>query len=494
MIPESARDELLELERRYEALRERMRALLGAHPDIIFRVDGDGRILDFHAADPGMLAFAPDKFLGRKLEAVFEPVFAAKARSLIRHALESNETQIWEYSLDIRGEPLHFEARIVPSGPHEVLSIVREVTKQRNDAERARLTEVRLNRAQEVARIGSWERDLNSGVVWWSDETYRLLGLDQETAQASLRTFLERLHPEDVPHVVASMTKSIEERKPYFAHHRVILPDGTRRILNSRAEVVIGDDGNPERLVGTIQDVTERVELEREILALGERERERVALDLHDGLGQTLTGISLSLKALVRRLERGENVSIDDLRRIEHDVQEAMNETRRATRLLSPRMGGLRSALERLVRQLDHGGLRCTVHGRTQHDDHDAEIETHLYRIAQEAISNAVRHSKARYIELHYRCDGHTIELEVLDDGIGLPSEQAAQHRPDGHGLRNMRYRAHMIDGGLDVTRRVGGGTRVFCSCPCRSGNSAGGRGGSRREQSIPDNLTFMAG
>lgn len=478
------RENLLELERRHEALSERMQALLGAHPDIIFRLDGDARILDFHAADPGMLAFAPDKFLGRKVEAVFEPDFAAKARSLIRRALESNETQTWEYSLDIRGRTLLFESRIVPSGPHEVLSIVRDITKQRHDAERVRLTEARLKHAQEVARIGSWERDLKAGVAWWSDETYRLLGLDRESAQASLKTFLERLDPEDVPYVVASMTKAIEERKPYVANHRVILPDGTRKILSSRAEVVVDGDGNPVRLVGTIQDVTERVELEREILALGERERERVARDLHDGLGQTLTGISLSLKALVRRLERGEDVPVDALRRIEQHVQEAMNETRRATRLLSPRMEGLRPALEGLVRQLDHDALSCTIHGRTRHDVHDSEIEMHLYRIAQEAVSNAVRHSRARHMALHYRCDGHTIELEVLDDGIGLSSGRAAESRADGVGLRNMRYRAHMIGGSLDVTCRDGGGTRVYCSCPCRCGSRADANGAGVRDPS----------
>jgi len=446
-----------------------MRALLGAHPDIIFRVGGDSRILDFHAADTAMLAFAPEEFLGRKVEAVFAPEFASKAKAVIARALQSKEIQTWEYSLKIRGQTLHFESRVVPSGADEVLSIVRDITRQREDAERARLTETRLNRAQEVAKIGSWERDLRTNTVWWSDETYRLLARDPTTEKPSYQAFLERLHPEDVPYVLEAEAESICQRKPYAAHHRVILPDGSRKILNSRAEVVLDDDNNPVRLVGTIQDVTERAELEREILALGERERERVGRDLHDGLGQTLTGIALSLKALVRRVERGEDVPMEALRQIEQHVQEAMDETRRATRLLSPRMAGLRPALEALVRHLDHEVLSCTVHGRTQHDEHDAEIETHLYRIAQEAISNAVRHSKARRIELHYRCDGKTVKLEVLDDGIGLPAEQTAQQKPEGIGLRNMRYRAHMINGSLDVAPRRGGGTSISCSCPCRA-------------------------
>lgn len=334
-----------------------------------------------------------------------------------------------------------------------------------SDTERALLTEARLNRAQEVAKIGSWERDLRTNEVWWSDETYRLLARDPKTERPSFESFLERLQPEDLPHVVETVAEAIARRAPYVAHHRVLLPDGTRRILNSRAEVLVDEKGQPVRLVGTIQDVTERVELEREILALGERERERVGRDLHDGLGQTLTGTLLSLKALATRVERGQDVPLEALHQLESHVREAMNETRRATRLLSPRMGGLRPALEALVQQFDLDALRCTIHGHTQHAEHDVEIETHLYRIAQEAISNAVKHSRAANIALHYRCNGKTIKLEVLDDGVGL----APNPRPAGIGLRNMRYRAHMINGRLDVERREAGGTRIACSCPCRA-------------------------
>jgi PAS domain S-box-containing protein len=452
------------LEPAYSALRERMRALLDAHPDMIFRVDGDGRILDFHAADTALLAAPPSVFLGQPLDTVFAPELASQARRLIAAALEANELQTWEYSLEVDGQTLHFESRLVPSGADEVLSIVRDITAQRRNAERARLTEARLNRAQEVAKIGSWERDLKTNVVWWSDETYRLLAHDPGTVQPSFQAFLARLAAEDRPRVIEALEESIAARKPYIAHHHIVLPDDTRKVLSSRAELIIDDAGHPARLVGTIQDVTERTELEREIVSLGERERERVGRDLHDGLGQTLTGILLSLRALANRAERGQDVPLEALRNLESHVQHAMNETRCATRLLSPRMGGLLPALEALVQQFDVGAMRCTLSSATEHGEHDNEVETHVYRIAQEAITNAVKHSNARHIELRYRCNGRTILLEVLDDGDGPSPTQNGI----GNGLRNMRYRAHMINGRLDVERREGGGVRIVCSCPCR--------------------------
>lgn len=461
---EKNNEEVSDLERRYEALRERMRALFDAYPDMIFRVGDDTRILDFHAADEANLLARPEDFLGRKLEAVFDPEFTSKATTLIRRALETNEIQTLEYSLTLHGRTMHFESRLVPSGRDEVLSIVRDITVQRSATEKLKLTEARLNRAQEVAKIGSWERDLTTDAVWWSDETCRMLQIDPEIEKPSLQTFLAKLHPDDRPHVMDTVTEAVAQRRSYEAHHRVLLPDGSQRVMNSRAHMVLDDEGYPVRLVGTIQDVTERIELEREILAIGEQERERVGRDLHDGLGQTLTGISLSLKALANRLERGQDTPLDMLRQIEGHVQEALNETRRVSRLLSPRMAGLAPALEALVRQFDHAGARCTMHGSATHAEHEPEIETHLYRIAQEAVSNAVRHSGARRIELRYGCNGSTIRLEVVDDGVGLPQQQDSE----GIGLRNMRYRVHMINGNLEVERRRGGGTRIVCSCPCR--------------------------
>jgi PAS domain S-box-containing protein len=422
-------------------------------------------MLDFHAADPTDLVAAPEDFLGRTVDEVFDAEFAAAAKRCIESALETKKVQRWEYSLPLRGKLHHFEARIVPSGSNEVLSIVRDITEQRRATEQLLRTESRLNQAQTVAKIGSWERELDTDEVWWSDETYRLLGLNPGRVEASYDAFLERLQPDDRAHVLESVQEAIDHHRPYFAHLRLILPDGTRRTLNSRAYIVLNAEGEPARLVGTIQDITERVELEREILATGERERERVGRDLHDGLGQTLTGISLGLKAIANRLERGREAPIEMLRQLESHVQEAMNETRRVAHLLSPRMAGLAAALEALVRQFDRHGLRCTIHGGMRHDAHDPEVETHLYRIAQEAVSNAVKHSGARNIGLHYACNGNSIRLEVLDDGVGLAQMRATE----GIGLRNMRYRVHMINGNLDVEDRAGGGTKVVCSCPCRA-------------------------
>jgi PAS domain S-box-containing protein len=445
--------------------RAKCRARFDANPDLIFRIDAEGRYLDYHSANHAGLMFRPEEFLGRRIDELFDADFAATAMDAIERAIKTRTSQLWEYSLPIDGEILDFESQIVPSGDNEVISIVRDITEKKRAREQLLLTETRLNHAQSVAKIGSWERELATGTVWWSEETYRLLEFDPDEVRPAFDVFLERAHPDDRAHIVDSINHSIAACRPYISHHRLILPDGRQKTLHSRADVVTDANGNAVRLVGTIQDITDRVELEKEIIAIGERERERIGRDLHDGLGQTLTGVSLGLKAVTNRLARGETPPLDVLRELEANVKQAMSETRRVTHLLSPRMSGLRPALEELVRQFDCPDMRCSIYVTATHEIHDAEIEMHLYRIAQEAASNSAKHSKARNIELRYQCDGRSISLEVLDDGIGLPEKADAE----GIGLRNMRYRAHMINGSLEIEHRPQGGTRVVCSCPCRS-------------------------
>jgi PAS domain S-box-containing protein len=457
--------DLSDLQERYEALRFRMRALFDANPDMLFRIDRNGRYLDFHSPSSARLAFRPEEFLGRSVDELFDAEFAATAHEWIDRALRENTVQYWEYSLALNNETFDFEARIVPSGKNEVISIVRDITEKKHARVQLELADARLKRAQEVAKIGSWERNLLTDEVWWSDETYRLLEFDPNEMRASYTAFLERVHPDDRAHVMGAVEQCIESRTPYSSHHRLIFPDGSSKILHSRAHVQCDAEGNAVRLVGTIQDITDRVDLEREIVAVGERERKRISRDLHDGLGQTLTGISLTLKALTNRLAKGQSPPWEMLRQLETNVLQAMQETRRVTHLLSPSISGLRAALEALARQFDQPGMRCAVQSHADHDSHDPGIETHLYRIAQEATSNAVKHSQARNIELRYSCDGRSLRLEILDDGIGFAPEAVSE----GIGLRNMRYRAHMVNGRLDFEPGPHGGTRVVCTCPCRS-------------------------
>jgi len=212
------------------------------------------------------------------------------------------------------------------------------------------------------------------------------------------------------------------------------------------------------------RQMAERVEMEREIIAAGEHERGRLGYDLHDSLGQELTGISLGLEVLAKTLEGEHSAHVHTVRSLKVLAQTSISETRRISRSLAPGFRselGICEALNSLANEVnEHSGVNCEAHYSATDDTQDIQVATQLFRIAQEGISNALRHGNAKNIKLRYEQDGDTAYLAVIDDGIGIPAEHA---RIDGLGLRSMRYRARMINGTVNVAARAKGGTEVRC-------------------------------
>lgn len=216
-----------------------------------------------------------------------------------------------------------------------------------------------------------------------------------------------------------------------------------------------------------VQDVSERKHLEREVLDIANRERHRLGTDLHDGLGQELTGVALMLRSVSTRLGRDSPAAVPQIDGIVSLVNHAIESARAMARGLAPvtiDQGGLGSALEELTSRsrAAYGvqvRLRRTVPGDLQIAEDTA---IHLYRITQEAISNSIRHGRAARVQVSLRERAGRLELSVSDDGVGL-GEGHAQCR--GMGLKIMRYRARMIGGTIEIRRRRVGGTRVKCVC-----------------------------
>ncbi len=348
----------------------------------------------------------------------------------------------------------------------KINGITQDITVRRKTDERIRLSEARLREAQRVARIGSFERDLKTNEGVWSDELYRIFSIEP-TDSLAYKTFLDRVHPDDRDRVIDLARRAAEEGGDFDSQYRIVRPDGVERIIRVIAEVRYDEDGSPAKLTGTGQDVTERIELEREVLAISERERDRIGTDLHDGLGQELTGISLALQSLSQQLVREKSPHVEPLQSIVAMVQNTISEARGFARQLAPVFlaeQGLSAALKSLADDIDeHSTATCKAHSAFEEEIRDAKVAMHLYRIAQEGISNALTHGSASNIDLTYGHDGDSVYLEIIDDGTGIPQEGEFT---EGMGIRSMRFRAHMLQGRLDVLPRPQGGTRIICSCP----------------------------
>jgi signal transduction histidine kinase len=216
-------------------------------------------------------------------------------------------------------------------------------------------------------------------------------------------------------------------------------------------------------ILSVMRDITDRKQLEREILHAVEREQERIGQDLHDGLCQLLVATKYRVAMLERMLIR-ESYNREAFG-IEHMLNEAINLARGLARGLNPLKlsgNGLAHALEELASNTQASKLvRCAFRCPVPITVPSHAVANHLYRIAQESVQNAMKHGNAKKISIALRTAGNRLMLTVKDDGNGLPDGAGAI---DGAGLNNMKTRAAMIGATLKISRRRGGGTAVACT------------------------------
>jgi signal transduction histidine kinase len=211
-------------------------------------------------------------------------------------------------------------------------------------------------------------------------------------------------------------------------------------------------------------DITQRKLIERELLRVSDMEKNRIGSDLHDGLGQYLTGISCLSAALRDKLSTQSRPEAEEAATISTLVQEAIAQARALARGLCPvqlETAGLETALEDLVYQVQRlHGIDCRFVAAGQIPSCESSIALHLYRIAQEALNNAIKHSGAKHITLTLDFSKENKVLRIEDDGCGFDPD--VKHSPSS-GLHLMPYRAAMIGGTLSITSQPSAGTKVEC-------------------------------
>jgi PAS domain S-box-containing protein len=214
-----------------------------------------------------------------------------------------------------------------------------------------------------------------------------------------------------------------------------------------------------------LRDMTERKRLEKEILEISDREQRRLGQDLHDGLCQQLAGIELMSQALEQKIAARSKADAARAGEIAGHVREAISQTRLLARGLSPvtlEFEGLMSALQELASNTEkifHTACRFECEAPVLVSDQT--VATHLFRIVQEAVSNAIKHGKATRITIVLSVRGDELMLSVGDNGPGLPQPVPKEK---GMGLRIMQSRAGMMGGTLTTENNPDGGARVVCT------------------------------
>lgn len=354
---------------------------------------------------------------------------------------------------------------LVPAVVQRALAQIERDRRLAATEEALRHSEAILAKAQQIAQLGSYEVELGPPpVARWSAQMFRILGVAPGAVRPLSDEFFDRLvHPDDRARARATIEDGIRRGEGWKFEYRILRPDGEVRHVQSSSEAV-GNSGVARKIVGTMLDITERRRLEQEILSISEQEQRRIGQDLHDGICQQLAGIELMSQVLEQALAPKAKKHSAQAGQIAAHVRDAITQTRMLAHGLCPvvlESEGLMSALQELANATTKMfGVDCVFRCDHPVHIHDNTTATHLYRIAQEAVSNAIKHGRSRRIEVGLAAESNRVFLAVKDNGCGIPATPPRT----GAGLRIMQYRAGMIGGSVIVQRGEPDGTTVACS------------------------------
>ncbi len=350
----------------------------------------------------------------------------------------------------------------------------RHISKQL-ERERTRLVE-----AQEVAKMGSWEADLQSLNVIWSEQTHRIFETDPSRFHPTRPKFREFIHAEDRAKVDAAFVASLDKRSPCTVEYRIVMPDGRVKILEERWQAFHDEEGKPVRVAGTCRDITERVRAEEELqrlsgqlLRLQDQERRRIARDLHDSTGQDLVALATTLSQLHASIPSPSR----KLRKLASQCQaladQCIREVRTLSYLLHPPMLD-EAGLEDAIRDYASGftertGIEVEVEISPHLGRMIPDVEVALFRVVQESLTNIQRHSGSPQARIRIDRDPAKITLEIGDKGNGISGNlrrrKAESPFGPGVGIPSMHERVKLIGGHLEI-ESSNSGTTVRVTIP----------------------------
>ena len=357
-------------------------------------------------------------------------------------------------------------------------SLRREITEHDQTSRALEFSEERLRLATEGAGMGTFDVNFQTGKVVWSATHLRMLGYEtMSDRETTIDLWRSCIHPDDLARVLVAREEALQHRSAYAVEYRINRADNGEIVwLAAFGRYYYNESGEGVRFLGVAFDITQRKELEREVLgrevlAIAEREQRQIGQELHDGVGQELTGLGLIAQSLADRLPEAAAEKRIALR-IVAGLGNVHRQVRELSRGLIPvhvESRGLAAALDDLAaRTSAASGISVTAECPEWVELPDHPTATQLLRIAQEAVSNALRHGRPRHIGLTLLPEPNGLRLRIEDDGIGI---QSGPDQGDGLGLRIMQFRAGVIGGVLQISPSHGGGTVVSCTVPRSNGN-----------------------
>lgn len=425
---------------------------------------------------------APHTLIGKTMKEAYPGIESTPIYQEITRCLtESRASQLENRFEFPDGSMGIFELRIQPA-PEGVLIFSNEITERKVAEASLKRSEARLKAAQRVAGLGVWDWDLKQE-LWWSEELYRIYGLDPAMTRLDFETFMEHIPDDTKPEIQVAIRNTVERDVPYRLEHRIRRGDGEERWVDTYGILQRDENLKPVRLWGVCQDIhvrkqadeelrsgRQRLEtLSRQLITTREAELRHLARELHDEIGQLLTAMKLNLRGIQRSVDPSLQSRLsENIAMIDQTVEQVRN-----------------LSLTMRPPHLDDLGLVATLHWYLKYQAKIAGFQDQLtvapadiqvsaglaivcFRIAQEAVTNAVRHAAPQTIQIELRQVAAELFLSIQDNGCGFDVEQARRRAAAGGslGLISMQERASLAGGRMEIDSTIGEGTRISAWFP----------------------------
>ncbi len=456
---------------------ETARALMNTSPESALLLDTQGRVLAANEIAAQRLGTTVERMVGSSPFDVFSSQVANKRKTYLDQVLHT-------------GQPAHFEderdGRLFDTRIHPVCDadgkIIRlavfghDITERKRVEQALRDGERLFHKLARVSPVGIFRTDVHGDCVYVNERWIEVAGITLE--QALGQGWTAAIHPEDQSAVAAEWYTSVHDQRPFRLEYRFQRPDGVVTWVWGQALGETDDTGQIVGYVGAITDITERkrseIELQQTQAELARRiqertameERQRLARELHDSVSQSLYGISLGAHTALTLLDTDRTKVLEALNYVLSLTQAGLAEMRALIFELRPEsleMEGLAIGLGKQA-----AALRARYGVEVELDLCDEPgvpfaIKEALYRIAQEALQNAVKHARPDRLDVRLICGAESICLEVCDNGVGFDPMAAY---PGHLGLRSMRERATRVGGVLEITSVPHCGTQIYANIP----------------------------
>ena len=470
---------------------ERLQAFTDHSQAMMFLKDADGRYRFVNRQLLARLGLRREQILGRRDDEVFPAGQAALFSASDAEVISRRAAIELEQAIHLGdAERIHMIVKFpvfdAGGGVAGIGGVATDITERIKNAQELAEQRTLLAEAQKLAGLGSWEWEPGSGRMSWSEELYRIYGLEVGALSPSFEAFLERIHEGERVMTATLIARALAEGRGFTHEERVVRPDGAERIVRTQSEIVRDDKGRVMKLVGACLDITEQrnseiaqraaaaslQSLTRRLVQVEEAERRRIAAELHDRVGQTLSALNINLDIALGTL--GEAGPQDVRMRLRDSlglVDGTLSTIENVMAELRPPLleeYGIGAALgwygEEFAKRTNIA-VKCDDQARDRNRELPRDSAVALFRIAQEALNNVAKHAQATQAQLRIDADANHVTLTVRDNGRGF-DPAASEARATRLGMTTMQERVIAAGGSLEIDSAPGKGTTLKARVP----------------------------